>query len=64
MVLGFYARMRKLMRAAGVDVARTLSSMGGQSHAYESWDGPAGQGVEPLRRRRAHAALANLEAPS
>ena len=39
MVLGFYARMRKLMRSAGVDVARTLSSMGGQSHAYESWDG-------------------------
>lgn len=38
MVLGFYSRMRRLMRSAGVDAARVLSSMGGQSHPYESWD--------------------------
>ncbi len=39
MVLGFYDRMRALMRRAGIDEGRALSSMGGQSHPYEPRDG-------------------------
>jgi uncharacterized protein with NAD-binding domain and iron-sulfur cluster len=37
MVLGFYDRMRALMRRAGVEPSRVLASMGGKSHPYESW---------------------------
>ena len=35
MVLGFYKRLRALMRRAGVDEARALASMAGKSHAFE-----------------------------
>jgi uncharacterized protein with NAD-binding domain and iron-sulfur cluster len=37
MVLGFYERMRGLMRRAGIDERHALSSMGGLSHPYEPW---------------------------
>lgn len=39
MVLGFYRRMRALMRRAGVEPERTLATMGGVSHPYESATG-------------------------
>ena len=39
MVLGFYARMRGLMRRAGIDERIALDSMGGQQHPYEPWSG-------------------------
>lgn len=37
MVIGFYDRMRALMRSAGVDPDRVLASMGGRQHPYEPW---------------------------
>jgi hypothetical protein len=39
MVLGFYDRMRALMRSAGVDPSRELATMGCVSHPYEPWSG-------------------------
>jgi protoporphyrinogen oxidase len=37
MVLGFYHNMKGLMRRAGIDVEKTLRSMGGKQHVYEPW---------------------------
>jgi uncharacterized protein with NAD-binding domain and iron-sulfur cluster len=37
MVLGFYDRMRALLRSAGVDPSRVLASLGNVSHPYEAW---------------------------
>ena len=39
MVLGFYERMRDLMRRAGIDEPRVLSSMAGRANPYEPWSG-------------------------
>jgi uncharacterized protein with NAD-binding domain and iron-sulfur cluster len=39
MVLGFYDRMFALMRSAGIDESRALSTMGGNAHPYEPWSG-------------------------
>ncbi len=38
MILGFYDRLRTLMRNAGIDVDQTLESMQGKAYAYESFD--------------------------
>jgi zeta-carotene desaturase len=39
MMVGFYRNLFALMRRAGVDPARAMVSMQGQSHCYEHWDG-------------------------
>lgn len=37
MVVGFYRHLPALMRRAGVDPARALVSLGGETHTYEPW---------------------------
>jgi len=39
MLVGFYHRTFALMRRAGIDLGKTIVSMGGQGHPYESFDG-------------------------
>jgi protoporphyrinogen oxidase len=38
MVLGFYDELRALMRRAGIDIERALTSMRQHHHCYEPWD--------------------------
>lgn len=55
MVLGFYDRMRALMRRSGVEPERTLATMGGVSHPYESATGR----IHTLRGAGGHMAVAS-----